>query len=270
MAIVDIFEDVSEKAITKTETGENRIFGVVIGEVVDNYSPNLPGRVCVSVHVRDSMANVLKWARVASPYSGSGWGMYFLPEVGDQVLVVFEEGIIDRPYIIGSVQKDLNSFLRKSKDWKNQHKRIVTANGNALEFEDVPTGEGLQDRLTLHTSESAHTLVMDNEKKKIILQDADKKASVEMSTLTGKIDITAAEKLSIRVGETISIDLNGTSGKITINATDVSVDSTAKLNLSAGGKTNVSGAAVKVESNGTLTMSAASVCTVEGKPIRIG
>ena len=270
MAIFDIFEEVSEKSVTKTETGENRIFGIMVGEVVKNFSETMPGRICVSIHVRDNEANVLKWARVAAPYSGNSWGMYFLPEVGDQVLVVFEQGIIDRPYVIGSIQKDMNSFLRKSKHFRNQHKRIITANGNALEFEDVPTGEGMQDRLTLHTSGDAHHLTLDNEKRKIILQDKDKNASIEMSTLDGKITIKAAQKLTINVGENISVNMNGLNGKITVTASDMTVDTTAQLNLNGGGKASLTGASVKVESQGSLQMSSPGLCTLDGKPVRIG
>ena len=113
MAIFDIFEEVSEKTVLKTDTGDNRIFGVVVGEVVKNYDDNFPGRICVQVHTRDEDANELKWARMAMPSGGSEWGHYFLPEIGDQVLVVFEEGIIDRPYVIGCVQKTSDKFLSK-------------------------------------------------------------------------------------------------------------------------------------------------------------
>ncbi|MBQ9633345.1 MAG: hypothetical protein IJV04_10630 [Lachnospiraceae bacterium] len=270
MAIFDIFEEVSEKSVTKTETGDNRIFGIVVGEVVKNYSETMPGRVCVSIHVRDRDANVLKWARVAMPYSGSSWGMYFLPEVGDQVLVVFDQGLIDRPYVIGAIQKDMNMFLRKAKNMHNQHKKIMTKNGNAIEFEDVVTGEGEQDKLTIHTSGTAHELTLDNEKKKITLQDKDKNAMIEMSTLRGNITIKAASKLTINVGENISVTMNGESGKITVNANDVSVQANSKIDLNGGGKATLTGASVKVESQGSLQMSSPGMCTLEGKPIRIG
>ena len=38
MAILDIFNEVTEKNIVKSETGDPRIFGVLIGEVTNNYS----------------------------------------------------------------------------------------------------------------------------------------------------------------------------------------------------------------------------------------
>ena len=124
MGLFDVIEDISEKNIAKTETGDNRIFGIVVGEVVDNYDQERSGRICVLIHTRDSDANVLKWAKVAAPYIGKSWGMYFLPEVGDQVLVAFDQGNIERPYVIGCIPKDSDKFLTKSKDEQNQKKRI--------------------------------------------------------------------------------------------------------------------------------------------------
>jgi len=43
------------------------------------------------------------WIRVAQPYSTSGSGTFWLPEVDDEVLVGFEEGDPDRPYVLGSL-----------------------------------------------------------------------------------------------------------------------------------------------------------------------
>ena len=37
------------------------------------------------------------WARIAVPMAGSGRGTYVLPEIDDQVLVVFEHGDVERP-----------------------------------------------------------------------------------------------------------------------------------------------------------------------------
>ena len=91
MALFDVIDEIAEKQVLKTETGDNRIFGIVVGQVVKNYDKDMPGRVCVSIFTRDKEANELKWARVAMPSSGSKWGHYFLPEVGDHVLVCFDQ-----------------------------------------------------------------------------------------------------------------------------------------------------------------------------------
>lgn len=144
------------------------------GIVAKNYDGNMPGRVCVTIPVRDTDANELKWARTAMPASGSQYGHYFLPEIGDQVLVAFEQGNIEKPFIIGCIPKDNDSFLQKSVDEDNQIKRIVTKNGNTIHFEDNKEGEGEKDKIKIETPKQAHTVVLDNENKKIVIQDKEK------------------------------------------------------------------------------------------------
>ena len=275
MAIFDIFEEVSERAVTKTETGENRIFGVVVGEVVNNYDDKFPGRVCVNLHTRDKEANEMKWARMAMPSAGGQWGHYFLPEIGDQVLVVFEEGIIDRPYVIGCINKSSDRFLSKSKHKDNQHKRIVTRHGSAIEFEDVADenggeGDGTKDKIKIYTADEAHSITLDNEKKVIEVKDKDENAQIKMKTQSGDVTIKAAKKLTINVGDNISLTLNGNSGKVTLKCQDLSVDATGKVSVSATGKMSLSGAQVGVDTQGALKLSAAGLAQISGATIKLG
>ena len=43
------------------------------------------------------------WLRVAQVWAGKGWGAFFWPRIGHEVVVVFEEGDPDQPLIVGSV-----------------------------------------------------------------------------------------------------------------------------------------------------------------------
>ena len=63
MSLYDMMEEISEKQVTKTETGDTRISGVVVGVVAKNYDKDMPGRVCVTIPTRDDRANELQWAR---------------------------------------------------------------------------------------------------------------------------------------------------------------------------------------------------------------
>ncbi len=78
------------------------ITGVIPGTVVNTYDPQDLGRIKVLIP-RISMEFTTNYARVATPQSGNRSGLYCRPEVGDEVLVAFENGDITLPYVIGSL-----------------------------------------------------------------------------------------------------------------------------------------------------------------------
>ena len=274
MAIFDMLDDMAQRQIMKTETGDNRIFGVVVGKVVKNYAKEMPGRICVTVPVRDSGEEGLKWARLAQPSMGNGWGHYFLPEVGDQVLLVFEQGNIEKPFVIGCVCKDADQLLSKSVTEKNEKKRIVTRHGNAINFFDCGedgADSGEKDRIEIETAMGAHLIEFDNEKKLITLCDKDKNCMLQMKTdeNKGEIEISAAKKITIKVGDEISLVMNGSSGTTELKTKKFKVSEADSIDLEAGKKFRAVGAATSVEGSSQLKLSGGPV-TIEGTPIKMG
>jgi uncharacterized protein involved in type VI secretion and phage assembly len=81
---------------------DGRITGVVIGIVTNNQDPDRLGRVKVRFPWL-SGGTESHWARVATPMAGNGRGLYFLPEVDDEVLVLFERGDVRFPFVIGAL-----------------------------------------------------------------------------------------------------------------------------------------------------------------------
>jgi phage baseplate assembly protein gpV len=69
--------------------------------VKDNNDPEGMGRIKVDFYWA-SWGNTSEWMRVIQPHSGSGKGFYFIPEIGEEVLVGFEGGNVDRPFIMGT------------------------------------------------------------------------------------------------------------------------------------------------------------------------
>lgn len=270
MALFDIIDDIAEKQITKTETGDNRIMGVMVGTVVNNYDMNMPGRVCVSIPVRDKEANELKWARVAMPSSGMNWGHYFLPEVGDQVLLVFDQGNIEKPYVIGCVPKDMSIFLRKSVDMLNKNKRIVTKNGNSILFEDNVEGEGMTDRMVIETAKSMHSIEMNNAKNMITIKDLAGANQIEMKTGTGQMEIKAASKLTIKVGETIELTMNGMTGATTLKTNRFTMEANESVKLDANANMEVRGGTVAVNAASVAKINSSGAVVVSGTPIKVG
>ncbi|MFF5422197.1 VgrG-related protein, partial [Streptomyces misionensis] len=81
--------------------GGSRCAGLVSGTVTDTHDPDGSGRVKVRFPwLSDEYAS--DWARTAQSGGTSG-GEAFIPEVGDEVLVGFEHGHLDRPYVLAGL-----------------------------------------------------------------------------------------------------------------------------------------------------------------------
>ncbi len=81
---------------------QRKFYGVAVGRVINVVDPMTLGRVQVQLPFIDSL-DLSPWARVAVPMAGFGHGQYFIPNLMDEVLVAFEHGDINAPYIIGSL-----------------------------------------------------------------------------------------------------------------------------------------------------------------------
>ena len=79
-----------------------RFYGVTTGRVINMIDPMLLGRVQVQLPFIDFL-DLSPWARIATPMSGVLCGVGFLPQIGDEVLVAFEQGDVNVPYVIGSL-----------------------------------------------------------------------------------------------------------------------------------------------------------------------
>jgi phage baseplate assembly protein gpV len=77
--------------------------GVRTARVVDNVDPDGGGRVQVAVVGKAGRAQSAVWARLVTLSAGDGRGTWFLPEVGDEVVVAFERGDSKLPIVVGSL-----------------------------------------------------------------------------------------------------------------------------------------------------------------------
>lgn len=270
MGLYDIMDEIAAKQVTKSETGDNRLLGVVVGIVVNNYDEKMPGRVCVQIPVRDDQANELKWARVAMLSGGKEWGHYFLPEVGDQVLLAFEQGNIEKPYVVGCISKENDRFLTRSTHEKNQIKRIVTKNGNTIQFDDLEDEEGKLDKISIYTADKAHQMILDNEKQKIIMSDKEGKNKLEIESENGNVEISAESRLKIKVGDNIELLMNADSGTVTLKCGKLKVEASDGIEQKSSGKVGISGSNLKIEASSSLKLESSSMTSIAGSPIKIG
>jgi phage baseplate assembly protein gpV len=106
------------------------------------------------------------WARIAVPMGGSDRGTYMLPEIDDQVLVVFEHGDIGRPIVVGTLWSKRQEPVEVNQSGKNNTKLIRSRSGHRIIFDDKAGAEKI-------------TIVDKTMKNKIVLDSVNKLVKIE-------------------------------------------------------------------------------------------
>jgi len=131
--------------------GEPTVNGVQVGRVINLLDPLMLGRVQVQLPFIDAL-DLSPWARVAMPAAGLASGFYWIPNVGDEVLVAFEQGDINAPYIIGCLWSAIAVPPLPSP--LPQMRMIRTPTGNQIVFTEIPP------TITITTATMAQSVVL--------------------------------------------------------------------------------------------------------------
>ncbi|HEU5087555.1 MAG TPA: VgrG-related protein, partial [Roseiflexaceae bacterium] len=113
--------------------------GMMIGLVTNNKDPEKFGRVKVKFPWL-SEEDESDWLRVVVPGGDNNRGLLFLPEVNDEVLVGFEQGDINRPYVLGGLWNGQDATIcvdnTTVKAGKVEQRLIVSRTGHKIVIDD--------------------------------------------------------------------------------------------------------------------------------------
>jgi hypothetical protein len=171
------------------------------------------------------------------------------------------------------VQKYSNAFLKKAVDKNNQFKKIVTRHGSHITFEDNATDEdGLKDKITVETAQKKLQILLDNENEKIRIGDKTKEDFIEMSTRegSGTLQINIKSKITIKVGDTITMTLNGESGAVSIEADSISLTGTNRVRMESDNTVALEAAQVSAKANSNLKLESAGTASLGGSTVSVG
>jgi len=126
---------------TSIEDLQKKFYGLCTGRVIALDDPWMLGRVQVQLPFIDSL-DLQPWARVATPMAGKFSGHYFIPGLRDEVLVGFEQGDTQVPYIIGSLWSAESMPPMQSP--LPQIRAIRTLAGNQIVITETPPSIMLQ------------------------------------------------------------------------------------------------------------------------------
>ena len=182
-----------------------------MGRVVENADPLGLGRVRVQMMWQEAGSEKTPWIRLLQPHSGSGKGFYFVPEIGEEVLVGFQGGNAEKPYVIGTQYngKEKSGYANK----ENNIKAVHTRSGHKLVF--------TEDESILITDKSGNEILLDTKGSNITI------TAPETMTLNAKnLNINVSQNMTTNVGMNASenVSMNKTTSIGLVNLLNVGAD----------------------------------------------
>ncbi len=186
--------------------------GIVIGVVSDLNDPEGLARVRVKFpHLNEEPSD---WARLSTPMAGKDRGMFFRPEVDDEVLVAFEHGEPRRPYIVGSLWSKVDTPpADDGNPTKNNWRQIVSRSGHIIRFDDTDGSEKIE--------------IIDKDKSRKVVIDSGQQ-TIQVTCDQGDIEVSAG------------------SGTVKVRATTVDIQASGDMTLQATGTMTIKGSTVNI------------------------
>jgi uncharacterized protein involved in type VI secretion and phage assembly len=176
--------------------GRERFYGVAFAIVTDNDDPSQMGRVKVTYPWLSDDAESY-WARVAAPGAGKNYGVVWIPQVGDEVLVAFEHGDIMFPVVLGGMWngKDTIPF-----DYGTDldagsvtYCGFTSRSGHKLSFFESSS----ESKIHLLTAGGAISILLDEQNKELKIET------------TGKVTIDAQDDIVVTTKGNFKVDATG-------------------------------------------------------------
>lgn len=222
--------------------------GLQIGVVTKlDADPDSNYRVQIKLPALNTESNLI-WARLATYYASSGYGNFFIPEVGAEVIVGCINQDPSNPIILGSLYSSKNK-MPEELTAENYIKSIVTMSQLKVMFDD-------ENKVLTLITPGGNSIVMSDKGKSITLTDQN---SNTISMSESGIAINSSKDITISAKNAVSIQ---STSDTTIKATaDTKISG---LNVSAQASTGLT-----LKGNATAELSCSGITTVKGALVKI-
>ncbi len=159
--------------------------------VTDNNDPSGLGRVKIQYPWNNENSEST-WVRVSTPMAGDNHGFYFIPEIGQEVLVAFVNNDAQYPIVIGALWNENDRPPDDASSSENNIRKIRSRSGHEVILDDTDGAE------------------------KITIKD-NSGSSLEFDTSSGNVHINSSmdvvinadANISIEAGANVSIEAGG-------------------------------------------------------------
>lgn len=232
--------------------------GLAIGIVNDINDPEQLGRVRVSLPWL-SEDFVSDWARTVQPGAGKERGWLVLPEVGDEVLVGWEQGDPRRPVVFGGLYNGIDRPSNKpitvldSGTGAVNRRSMVSRLGHRIDLLDQA---GQATGITLATGDDKITVQLDAQQTKVTVHSD---GTVLIEGPQGVVVDAASAPLELKGGK---VTISGSQG--------VTVDGGGgNVAVKAGAQLDLSGATAKLAGSASTEVKGGASCSISAAMVRI-
>ena len=212
---------------TSVEESKQKYYGVTVGKVINPLDPMMLGRVQVQLPFIDSL-DLSPWARIALPMAGMLHGTYFIPNLNDEVLVAFEHGDVNAPYIIGSLWNAMAPPPLQSPI--PQIRAIRTLAGNQIVFTEV------RPSVTIQTAPTPPS----------VLPSPPTPTGPYQTIMMSTAGIQIMSPTPIQIMSPAGIQIVAGTNIINLTPDGITITGTPNLNLAAAGTLNIAAPAVNI------------------------
>lgn len=223
-------------------------YGLHYGVVCQNKDPDNKNRVKIRLPWLDfGDVDQTHWAQLMTPMEGAKFGWYTLPDIDDVVIVMFIAGDTSQPVIVGGVWSKPDFSPEPNEDGKNNFRGYRSRSGHRLIMDD--SGKV---KVTFSDKTAKNMLGIGNFAKDgagpnvcaIYIPPMAGESGVSISTMEGKLEITAKGKLKVEAGKNIKINAKET---IDVKAGgDTSFEGTSAAKITSGSPSNYDAPTMKI------------------------
>lgn len=214
--------------IRTAELESDKVYEPVIGLVTDNKDPKKLGRVKVRFPTL-SQNDTSWWAPVVMLGAGKNRGWFFIPEIDDEVLCLFQQGELDHPIVVGALWNGKDKPPDKNPGG-NPRRVIRSRQGSKITFDDDEM------KIIIEDGTGKGKITFDSNANKILIEALE--GDVCFQSPKGELKVVA-KTAAFKAGTNVEIHAGGamawgSDASVTINGTGGVTMSGQKVNLNSG------------------------------------
>ncbi len=228
-----------------------------LGKVLQNQDKDHPNQVKVQLTVLYEEGFNEIWAYLTEPYGGDQYGLSFVPEVDEQVIVAMVSGSV--PVVLGCLRGPKKAPVSDNKD--NNVKVIRTKGGNEIKITDEKGKAAVS-----ITTKDGHKVTIEDEPKKLTISDKAGKNKIEIDGKGNTMTLTADKTFSVKVGSKEALKI--TSSDVTVKADNITIKANNTLK-GDGGQLKLNGKTSELKASGELKGTSSGITTVKGSMLKL-